>query len=175
MITRETVVGYVCTMVGISLLTFGAFDIFHTPPGVILLCFGSWHLVKTFKSNSRQGDSIFKKNSWTAVIIFVLTLAQFCLLVFQIQGLVRYQEQMAPYMSTLRSAGDTVTKPFYLWTIIIPFFSQLVFLPVIGILYRYAPLNYRGGAYAFLLLIWINCVSLHALFSAVLSAMLTYD
>lgn len=191
MIIIKVAVGFLFTLSGAFILLHTGFawhelvGSAHSAPlkdyltlflGLAFFALGSWIIVKTFKTNPRQGDTIFKKNPWIAALVFVLILAQSCLVLFQIHELARYKEQVEPYMPTMTSAGDkTVTEPFYRWTVEIPFWAQLVLLSVVGIMLLCIAKNKRGNVFAFLISAWIACFSWCCSLAAMIFAVGTYD
>ena len=187
----KTTIGFLFTLSGAFILLHTGFawhelvdsahsallqDYFTLFLGLAFFVLGSWVIVKTYKANPGQGEAIFKKSPWIAAIVYILILVQSCLVLFQIHELARYKEQVEPYMPTMTSAGDkTVSGPFYRWTVEIPFWGQLVLLPVIGIMLRYTVRNCRGGVFTFLISTWIACFSWCCAVAALVFVVGTYD
>jgi hypothetical protein len=145
--------------------------------GILLLCLGSFVLVKTFKRNLKRNDAVILKSKPFIIFnVYFLILIQSCILFFQIHELARYDEDIEQHMPTIsREGNQKITRPYYLGTVKIPFFSQLILLPTVWVLLLYRAKHSLNDAYAFLISCLITSFSWCASITAIIFAVKTYD
>lgn len=145
--------------------------------GLLLLSIGSFIIVMSFKGNLKCNDAVtFQSKPFLTFSIHLLILIQCCILFFQIHELSRYDKDIEKHMPAMSHEGNAeITGPFFLGTVKIPFFSQLILLPTVWGMLLYKARRSLKDAYTFLLSCLITSFSWCASMTAIIFAVGTYD
>lgn len=153
--------------------TIPLYMMYLPPAGWFLTIFGSILILMAVKGDLSLHD---KKTSRvfpvTQYIIFILLFVQCSILAFQIHELLRYSEEIEPYMPNMSREGDNaVAGFFYLGTVIIPFFAQFILMILVLLTVK----NSWLGALSALFSVWFTAFSWFASYCGFVFSLLTFD